>query len=98
VAHATLITGTGHLPRSSVVVVLVASAAVALAVAGYPAIGVAATGGLMTWVSLAAGRRVVHWFDSPHDEGVEVWWNLLLVGLVLVGLAGLGMMALTLPD
>jgi len=70
----------------------------AAVLAGYPAVGLAIVGGLMTWVSVAASRRVRRWFDRRHDERTELWWDALLILIVVVAFAGLVLMALALPN
>ena len=95
--HAVPACGTRRIHGSALLGIVGASGAALFALTGHHAIAMAVGGGVLTWGSLAAGRIVFQWFDRPHQEGMELWWNLVLVCLVLGGLAGLWLMALALP-
>jgi len=80
-----------------IVVVLIALAVGGAVGFGHPALAIALGGGLLTWGSVVGGWRAVEWFDHPHSDGVELWWDALLIAIVLLALVGMGLVALAIP-
>jgi len=73
--------------------VLAIVVAVAGLMLGHPAMTLVASGILVVWVAILLGSSLTRRLVVERDPGRELFWNLLLVGVVLLALVGVGLMS-----
>lgn len=85
------------LSRALVVVSSAAFVAIAAAVLGYTGIADVVGGGVIVAVAYLFGRPVTRRLAVETDPSRELTWDLLLVLVIVVALAGVGVMAAAIP-
>jgi hypothetical protein len=63
------------------------------AVLGRPSVTLVTSGAFVLWLAARFGSMVVPHIVAEGDPDRELLWNLLLTGVVVLGLIGVGLMA-----